>query len=801
MARAAGGWWRKIAPEESPLKSSAATLEFLDDGGLADEGDDHEGDELDPFNRVPKYSNEDDEDDGREEVKLTHETDNAASKATDTIEQSFLTLQQQVAEFKDRFVKSQEEMKRVVTAKEDLEDKVEVLEEENSRLNGMVGGNNNMTFVGGGGGGGGGRRGGGGIQGHANLRNALLTVTEEMDLDIADNSDGNEGLLKRLKTWWLRNKPLQADIRRISSRFGAGTTSYFIFYRFVYLQFSLMAIVSVAFSILHISYMVSSGYGYQDMISSAGYLPFFMLFSSYVEKEGFYYSLMIVCCILVLIASILEHLVGEDKNMKEVDALEVGNENPYAKEVLCAWDFSVISQQEADDQYSALANKFSAALEETRTKGLKAARTNADLALLYSRRIVGLLLYLAIQAAAFTAIIFLTINGEAVSANLAGTPFSAFSSSVTPIALFVINTGVPPIMKFITKLEKWDTGMMYTSLLLGRQYLFNILNTLIVAFSYLLLADPLLFAATPSIRNSLIAPDPGTFRCLIDTAANGLFALVLTAFVSKEIITNTITPYAMYLLAQIMKKPMVKDPYDVVDSAIDLLGFLSNIVVMFPFAPLAMVFVPPLVYIRIKRETHVLMTYRAKPEKPWKAHYSGVIFTGVYLITLFITGLPTGVYFLTTKTFAKNCSIMDDYVSLCASSVNPVTQTCVKSAGSDYYSLFQKVDYPAVLCRRACGAFVDQRSNLAPFKQAVTNISVLGGVWDAAFTYPYISWFFFAVMLVMRATASNSRLVASSLQEKKDRLLEGKIEMLEKAAKKTEKQLERLKNQLPLSND
>lgn len=634
------------------------------------------------------------------------------------------------------------------------------------------------------------------MQGHANLRNALLTVTEEMNLDIADNSNGTESFVKRLKTWWLRNKPLQADIRRISSRFGAGTTSYFIFYRFVYLQFSLMAIVSLAFSILHISYMVSSGYGYKEMIVSAGYLPFFMLYSSYVIEEGFYYSLMIVCCILVLIASILEHLVGEDKNMKEVDALEVGNENPYAKEVLCAWDFSVISQQEADDQYSALANKLSAALEETRTKGLKAARTNADLAFLYSRRFVGLLLYLAIQAAAFTAIIFLTINGEAVATSLAGTPFSAFSSSITPIALFVINTSIPPIMKFITKLEKWDTGMMYTSLLLGRQYLFNILNTLIVAFSYLLLADPLLFAATPSIRNSLIAPDPGTFQCLIDAAANGLFALLLTAFASKEIITNTITPYATVILAHLRKKPITKDPYDVVDSAIDLLGFLSNVVVMFPFAPLAMIFVPPLVLIRIKRETHVLMAYRAKPEKPWKAHYSGVIFTAVYLFTLFITGLPAGVYFLTTKTFAKNCNIMDDYVSLCASSVNPATQTCVKSANSDYYSLFQNVDYPAFLCKRACGAFIDQRANLAPFKQAVTNITVLGGFWDAAFTYPYIPWFFFSVMLVMRATAGNSRHVATSLQEKKDRLLEGKIEILEKAAKKAEKQIEKLKREV-----
>lgn len=817
----ASGWWKKIAPysaeaeaedarnANSPIKGWGAQLEFLDDGsgdGLGD--DDLHDDHFYPFyqgivpagkrgNRPPAYRNEDDEDDCVDEVKLTHETDNAASKATDTIEQGFITLQQQVAEFKERFKKSQEEMKRVVGAKEDLEDKVEDLENENARLNGAVGmGAGNMILVGG-------RKGGGvgqGGQGHANLRNALMTVTEEMDFDLVDNAGGKDGILKRLKAWWLRNKPMQAEIRRISSRFGAGTTSYFIFYRFIYLQFSLLAIISIAFSILHVSYMVSSGYGYRDMITTSGYLPYFMLFSSYVTQESFYYSLMIVCCIMVIIASILEHLVAEDKNMKEVDALEVGNENPYAKEVLCAWDFSVTSQQEADDQYSSLANKYTAQLEETRTNGVKAARTRTDLFLLYSRRFLGFCLYVGVQAAAFAAIIFLTINGDSVAARLAGTPFSAFSSSVAPAALFVINSMIPPFMKFITRLEKWDTGMMHTSLLLGRQFLFNILNQLILALSYLLLADPLLFGAgsQSAIRRALTAKDSGTFNCLIDAAADGLFALVVTAFASKEIITNFAIPMFKVVAAQLTKTPLVKDPYDVVDSAIDLLGFLSNILVTFPFAPLAMVFTPVMVYIRIKREVHILMKYSAKPEKPWKAHYSGVIFTFVYLITLFITGVPAGVYFLTTKTFAKNCNIMDDYISLCASSIDPATQTCVKSQNSEYYSLFKDVDYPAVLCNRACGAFVDKRSNLVPFKEAATNIKVLGAIWDAAFIYPYIPWFLFACLCVARAMATNSRIVASTLQEKKGALLQGRIEILEKEKKKLEKANERMRNQLPV---
>ena len=60
-----------------------------------------------------------------------------------------------------------------------------------------------------------------------------------------------------------------------------------------------------------------------------------------------------------------------------------------------------------------------------------------------------------------------------------------------------------------------------------------------------------------------------------------------------------------------------------------------------------------------------MMNYMHKAEKVWNAQQSGVIFTGFYLVTLILVGLPAAMYFLSSETFPKECDIQDTFVGLC----------------------------------------------------------------------------------------------------------------------------------------
>jgi len=657
-----------------------------------------------------------------EEIKLSHETDEANANSVEELSTAFTRLNQQIAEFKRRAEQATVRLKEVELSRTELEEKVDTLEEENSELKenlsaaaqgGGVGGN--FLILGGRGGGGGGGGDGKMAKSGANIRQALQNSSaesgEEMDLGISDY-DVKASLFLRFKNWYIRNKPFQREFRQIQARFGASVTSYFVFYRFLFLQFSLIGAVSLSFAVVHLVYLCLHGTPSINslLINTHGLLPAFMLYSSYHTVEAFHYSLMVVIGILVFIYTIIEHLVNEDRTMKQVDAVEKGNETPYCKDVLCCWDMSLATHAESSEYSNTLGNMFSQKVEETRTQGKKNARSNYDLFVLYSKRFLGFTLYAGVQAGSFAAIIFLTINSEALTQMIKATPLANFSSVIAPLALNIINTIMPPLLKLITAFEAWDSGTMYLNILLFRMYASNTLNTLILALSYILLADPFLIASYPSIRGQLELKETGLFNCRIDQCADALFTLFVTGFVSSKI--GIVSSWILKRIATV-KKPFVKTEFEIAPTMIALLNFVSLVLLTFPFAPLSLLLFPFMIWINIKAECYAMLEFSAKPLKPWKAHQSGVIFTFFYLATLMLVGLPAAVYFLTTKTFPKDCMLQDNFVGLCSTSVSKTKLTCATSRNSDYYTTFGRISggYPNAICANACGAFVQSSSN------------------------------------------------------------------------------------------
>jgi len=198
-----------------------------------------------------------------------------------------------------------------------------------------------------------------------------------------------------------------------------------------------------------------------------------------------------------------------------------------------------------------------------------------------------------------------------------------------------------------------------------------------------------------------------------------------------------------------------------------------------------------------------MMNKMSKAEKVWNAAQSGVIFTGFYLVTLILVGLPAAMYFLSTKTFPKECSIQDHYVGLCSSTVSSTTNLCTTDSSSEFYTLYGPTSgqYPKTLCENACGPFTSMSNNLEPFKYKLYGYQILEWIWKLAFELPYLPWVSIVILTTTAFLSDNTTTTMKQAHEIKNRAIESTIETLENDKRKQEKVLTRLRSQQQAAED
>ncbi|KAF4127655.1 hypothetical protein GN958_ATG23141 [Phytophthora infestans] len=160
--------------------------------------------------------------------------------------------------------------------------------------------------------------------------------------------------------------------------------------------------------------------------------------------------------------------------------------------------------------------------EEKQAETIK-SRTKKQQYILYARRFIAFVFYVAIQAASWYLIILLTTQSSEIQLQIAD-----------------------KLISLLTAIEKWDDVGFAIKAMVTRLYLAKILNMLIQMFSFALLLDPFLLTSTQNILN-VIAFDGSTVRnnvmlgfksdvysCRAEQALAGLLTLVVTDFsVSK----------------------------------------------------------------------------------------------------------------------------------------------------------------------------------------------------------------------------------------------------------------------------
>ncbi|RYH29677.1 hypothetical protein EON65_07710 [archaeon] len=372
---------------------------------------------------------------------------------------------------------------------------------------------------------------------------------------------------------------------------------------------------------------------------------------------------------------------------------------------------------------------------------------------------------------------------------------SNIQSFIAPLLLSIISGVMPEIAKHITSFEMWDSSETNTSIMLVRVYLSNLVNVLLLLSSYMVLADPFLLAYDSQLRSSFGLSVSSQYACRMDQVGDGLFTLMIVTWVIEKL-SFSLMPYAnaFYYTYLLRSSAVKKLEFSVADMMVKKLTFVGYIFATFIFAPPSLIFMPLLLYLGFKTERLVLRAHYAKPQRLFKGARVALVYTCFYLFTFMATACTLGVYFMTAKTFPKECDLQDAYVHLCASgSYDTGTQLCTLDSSSRFYGYYRDTPYPREVCAQACGAFVKDTSHLSPLHAAVRSVSTITFIWTVCFHYPYMPWLLLFGLLLGMGRVRNTLEVLRMSAFNKERAYETELAANEAERRRQEKIIRRLK--------
>jgi hypothetical protein len=493
----------------------------------------------------------------------------------------------------------------------------------------------------------------------------------------------------------------------------------------------------------------------------------------------------------------LRKIVVEDIFMKRTDLIEGEHDFSLSKNILCGWDHSLTHETEVTDLHGLLAQAYREKLTELITAGAKKARSNLKILELYTRRVLVSFIYLTIQFASYASIVLLTVQSATIQNGLSNVDFlKQLSTFIVPAAVTTINSITPWIYDKLTQLELWDSGQIQLNMLLFRMYLSNMMNLLILAISYAMLADPFMLAdnSSQTFRRKVEQASSNRFSCRMNQAASGMFSLVLTEFLLNGLVYLAVGYLNVFINRFIYSTS--KKEFNIAQRMVSLLYFVSLMTLTFPFAPLSVIFFPLMLSLRIKWEKYISLHFYSKPQSLWAPHKAGSFFAIFFLISILIVAIPSSVYFLARTTFPKSCNIQDNDIGLCEGEVSS-DDTCSLNGNSEYYDLYHKesycLAYPACICEEACGPFVNDLNAFTPFRERLQETQGLNLLWDYVLKTSYGAWMLCCSLYVIAKMRRNTIKVNSDNFREKEKNYETQIMSLENDKKKHEKIIQRLK--------
>ena len=265
-------------------------------------------------------------------------------------------------------------------------------------------------------------------------RKRMLNVLDDDDDDVDDFSDfdlsnpmgGLKKLLSKMNRCIKQSIPFKSDIKIIESRFGSSTASFFLFFRWLFINNFIIFIMQSIFVGLHISVLLQRGHS--NILSSpnitelqsswitsknidwtvleGGLIPKVFSFSSYTPNYEenvvnidipLFYSCVLFLTLCILILFTIQKWVYENAKNKKVEAFEGGSSKRWSKFIFTAFDHSIHGKIVNLDQKKLITETINVMYIEDQSDAIANSRSNLQWCTLYAKRIVIACIYIGIQ--------------------------------------------------------------------------------------------------------------------------------------------------------------------------------------------------------------------------------------------------------------------------------------------------------------------------------------------------------------------------------------------------------------------
>jgi len=675
-------------------------------------------------------------------------------------------------EYKDMRKKFKTIKKEAEVAKSENEELKNEVEELDAKLTEAY----SQVQTGGGGGGGGGGAGGAALEEQRRkqreeARKALFAggaEEEEEDFHVKlEDMSFIKDLLIRVTKYINKRMPLAADIRTVQGHFGSSVASFFSFYRWIIITNVWAGMWCLVFLIMHMYDVITTGY--PDTWKFFLMMPGFMATSSYSTEDRYQYLALVLLLPLILFFDAIRKWINEDANSKIINSIEAEQANiKFAKQFLCCWDHGLTQSTDVEDLICTIGSNMSTMVAVEREKGKTLERSFNEKVKLFTKRSIGILLYICLLLISWAAIIYLKAQSQQVAEQLSSYIEGAnyLSDSIVPGSVTVINVIVPVIIDKITAFESWDSEKTVQNVLLMKMYLAKILMVLIQFVSNLFLGDPIMFTSDAStyfgydfsnlasaasrykLRENLETPfDPTTYNCRLDQVGASFIQIITVDFFLSKVIALGVS-YANVAKAKMTNQDFKREEFTVSKKMVNLLYFQGLVFLTITYAPLFTFIVLIFQYYSFKFEKVMLFKFGTKPKKEWKAQDAGNFFVKFYLFTIVVTGLMSVFFFLSSKTHAKEYdllnSIIEDNVGYCE---DAVTDGCTR--------LNDKVVRQNISAYM-CGPFTNETSAWVMVQTDITSMSLISQMVYQVLVNVLIVWFI-VLFFYLKANFTESR--------------------------------------------
>jgi len=484
-----------------------------------------------------------------------------------------------------------------------------------------------------------------------------------------------------MRTTFDRFMPLTRDIRFIHSHYGRSCGHFFSFLRFMLFLSFVVVLCNLPLLIWRLLSGRASALPGGKCSSSLLPLPCAVYFSGFNgrddngERDAWlsarYIFSMLLSAVLLLCLTLARLELWDAYSQAEALSEEL-QPRPWSKLVLGCWDFRLRNEEERRNFAMSLANRLQSLDHSTQAAETKAGRTRMERALLFLKRVVGLLLNLGCIAGGGGLITLAMVHKSELS-NALGTylqnlGMGGVGTAVGNLAPNLVVSGVgfilPPITRLIISYEDWRPSMQ-TAQGLWRLYLGKVLSLgFVLGLNIEVLMGTALFSSTVLVQH-----DSGITPCVEDEASGNLSSLVVT-----ELLSVCLKPISGFAFAYVRHSTCRRDTFlrdedefqkpqfDIATFSVDIIYFQCLLWTSTLMVPVIAVFAPFVLVLHFKWLKFALMRLYSRS---FLAESSFVSVMGMWLLASACACYALLAYFLATKPLPHQpeCGPFDDGVA------------------------------------------------------------------------------------------------------------------------------------------